>query len=81
MNEAQIDAYSALLRLEEELDEPIEEVVAYWRAHERDLPATLSRAIARLAEAKAECDRAGRLLRFDPFTGEGVTGEGVRTAE
>lgn len=70
-----IDAFDAVMRLEEGLDDAIEPIVEYWRLHEREMPRELARLIERLAEVKAECDAASMLIRFDPFTGEGVKKE------
>lgn len=75
MSDEPVHPYSAMLRLEEDLDEAIDPLVAYWRAHEAEMPRELARLLERLAEVKADCDRAGMMIRFDPFTGEDVTTE------
>lgn len=76
MSDEPVNAYDTVMRLEEGLDDAIDPLVAYWRAHEAEMPRELARLMEQLAEIKADCDRAGMTIRFCPFTGEGVqTGE------
>lgn len=42
MSDEPIDAYDAVMRLEDDLVEAIDALVAWWRAHENQTPHVLS---------------------------------------